>query len=266
MKIAALQMISGPDIGENLLRAERLIGQAAEKGAALAVLPEYFPMIGARETERLKAAEKEGHGRIQAFLASMAKLHSIWIAGGSLPLAATDPSRTRNSCLVYDDMGGLRARYDKIHLFSFDNEKERYEEGKSIEAGENISVCDSPFGKIGLSICHDIRFPELYRKMGEVDLIVVPAAFTEPTGIAHWEILLRARAVENQCYVIASAQGGVHPNGRRTHGNSMIVGPWGEILARMEKGEGIVMAEMDLSRIAEVRKTLPALRHRKLFS
>ena len=264
MKIAAIQMISGPEIGENLRKAERLIGQAAEGGARLVVLPEYFPMIGANDAGRLEAAESEGSGPIQGFLSGMARRHKIWLVGGSLPLLASRPDKTRNTCFAYDEQGEQRARYDKIHLFSFENGKERYEEGNSIEPGEQVAVCDTPFGKMGLSICYDLRFPELFRKMGEVDLIVVPAAFTEPTGIAHWEILLRSRAVENQCYVIASAQGGLHPNGRRTYGNSMIIDPWGEMLARMDKGEGIVMAEMELSRIEEVRKALPALRHRKL--
>ncbi|MBY0578799.1 MAG: carbon-nitrogen hydrolase family protein [Burkholderiales bacterium] len=264
MKIAAIQMVSGPEIDANLVEAARLIAQAAEEGAKLAVLPEYFPMIGARDVDRLEAREAEGSGPIQDFLSGMARRHRLWIVGGSLPLHAENTEKSRNTCFVYDDFGLQRARYDKIHLFSFENGAERYEEGLCIEAGEDVSVCDTPFGKMGIAICYDLRFPELFRKMGEVALIVVPAAFTQTTGLAHWELLLRSRAVENQCYVIASAQGGLHPTGRRTYGNSMIVDPWGEIVARMDKGAGIIMAQFDASRIVDVRSSLPALRHRKL--
>ncbi len=264
MKIAAIQMVSGPGVDENLKEAERLIRDASHAGAKLAVLPEYFPMIGAKDAERLKSRESEGKGMIQDFMSDMARRHAIWLVGGSIPLHATHPEKSRNVCFVYDERGLQRLRYDKIHLFSFDNGREKYEESHTIEAGENVGVCDSPFGKLGVAICYDLRFPELFRKMGEVDLIALPAAFTETTGAAHWEILLRSRAVENQCYVIASAQGGLHPTGRRTYGNSMIVDPWGTILCRMGKGAGVVTAEMDISRIDEVRKSLPALRHRRL--
>ena len=263
MKIAAIQMISGPEIDANLLEADRLLGQAAREGARLAVLPEYFPMIGAGDADRLKAREHEGSGPIQAFLSDRARHYAIWLVGGSLPLHAQDAGKSRNTCFVYDDQGRQRARYDKIHLFSFDDGRERYEEGLFIEGGESVSVCDTPFGKMGLAICYDLRFPELFRKMGEVDFIAVPAAFTETTGLAHWELLLGSRAVENQCYVVASAQGGLHPTGRKTYGNSMIIDPWGKILARMDKGSGVVFAEIEPSRIAAVRKRLPALQHKK---
>ena len=264
MKIAAIQMVSGPEIGGNLRAAERLIGEAAKRGAKLVVLPEYFPMIGAAESARRKAREREGQGAIQDFLSNMARQHAIWLVGGSLPLIANHPGKSRNTCFVYDEDGALRLRYDKIHLFSFDNGSEHYEEGDTIEAGESVAVCDSPFGKLGIAICYDLRFPELFRKMNDADIIAVPAAFTETTGIAHWEVLLRSRAVENQCYVIASAQGGIHSTGRRTYGNSMIIDPWGEILDRIDRGEGVVMAEIELSRIVEVRGMLPALRHKRL--
>lgn len=264
MKIAAIQMVSGPEIGVNLAEAGHLIAKAAEAGAKLAVLPEYFPMIGASDVDRLEAREAEGYGPIQDFLSGMAKRHAIWLVGGSLPLYAKNPEKSRNTCFVYDETGMQRARYDKIHLFSFENGTERYREGQSIEAGEDVSVCAAPFGKMGLAICYDLRFPELFRKMGEVDLVAVPAAFTETTGAAHWELLLRARAVENQCYVVAAAQGGLHPTGRRTYGNSMIVDPWGDVVARIDRGPGVVVAEFDLVRMEQVRKNLPVLQHRKL--
>ncbi len=266
MRVAAIQMISGPVVAENLKEAARLVAMAAEQGAVLAVLPEYFPMIGASEEDRLMAREPEGEGPIQDFLSSLAREHSIWLVGGSLPTYANHPGKSRNTCFVFDSEGIRRARYDKIHLFGFEHGSERYDEGQTIEAGESFSVCETPYGRMGIAICYDLRFPELFRKMGEVDFIVVPAAFTETTGQAHWELLIRARAVENQCHVIASAQGGGHPTGRRTFGNSIIVDPWVEIMARIEKGPGIVVAEMDPSRTQAVRNSLPALRHRKIVA
>lgn len=264
MKVAAIQMISGPEVAPNLATAGRLIAEAAAAGARLAVLPEYFPLIGASDEARLAARETEGHGPIQDFLAETARRHGLWLVGGSIPLAADDPARLRNSCLVFDPRGERVARYDKIHLFGFRKGEEHYDEAATIEAGDRVVAVDTPLGRIGLAICYDLRFPELFRAMGSVDLIVLPAAFTETTGRAHWEMLIRARAVENQCYVAASAQGGRHPTGRLTHGNSMIVDPWGEVLARLDKGEGVVVAELDPARTAEVRASLPALGHRKL--
>jgi nitrilase len=228
------------------------------------VLPEYFPLIGASDEARLAAREVAGRGPIQDFLADAARRHGVWLVGGSIPLAADDPAKLRNSCLVFDATGRQVARYDKIHLFGFRKGEEHYDEAATIEAGDRIAAVDTPVGRVGLAICYDLRFPELFRALGPVDLIVLPAAFTETTGRAHWEMLIRARAVENQCYVAASAQGGRHPNGRLTHGNSMIVDPWGDVLARMDKGEGVVAAELDPARIAEVRASLPALGHRKL--
>ena len=264
MKIAAVQMISGPDVGSNLETAGRRIAEAAATGARLVALPEYFPLIGATDEARLAARETPGTGPIQRFLADIARKHGVWLVGGSIPLAARDPDKLLNSSLVVDDRGRQVARYDKIHLFGFTKGEERYDEAATIEAGNQVVAFDSPFGRIGLAICYDLRFPELFREMGPVDLIVLPAAFTDTTGKAHWEMLLRARAVENQCYVLASAQGGRHPGGRMTHGNSMVVDPWGEILARIDKGEGVIVAELDAARIAEVRASLPALKHRKL--
>jgi deaminated glutathione amidase len=264
MRIAAVQMISGPEVAPNLATAGRLIADAAAAGARLVALPEYFPFIGASDEARLAAREAPGSGPIQDFLAAAAKRHDIWLVGGSIPLAADDPAKLLNTCLVFDAAGCCVARYDKIHLFGFRKGDEHYDEAATIEAGSDVIVVDTPAGRLGLAICYDLRFPELFRAMGRVDLIVVPAAFTDTTGRAHWELLLRARAVENQCYVLASAQGGRHPTGRMTHGNSMIVDPWGEVVARMDKGEGVVVAELDPNRIAEVRCSLPALNHRRL--
>jgi nitrilase len=257
-------MISGPDIAPNLATAGRLIAQAAGEGARLVALPEYFPMIGAKDADRLAAREKFGAGPIQDFLRDCASRHGIWLIGGSLPLEADDPAKLRNSCLVFDPQGEAVAHYDKIHLFGFRKGAESYDEAATIEAGGKPVAFDTPSGRVGLAICYDLRFPELFRRMGEVDLIVIPSAFTETTGLAHWELLLRARAVENQCYVLAPAQGGRHPNGRMTHGNSMIVDPWGEVKARLDKGEGVIVAELDHKRIDEVRTMLPALSHKVL--
>jgi nitrilase len=263
-RIAAVQMISGPDMAPNLATAGRLIGEAAAAGAQLVALPEYFPLIGATDADRLAAREVDGSGPIQDFLAAAAQKHGLWLVGGSIPLVANDPAKLRNSCLVFDPQGKRVARYDKIHLFGFRKGDEAYDEAATIERGDRVVAFDSPLGRIGIAICYDLRFPELFRALGEVDLLVLPAAFTETTGRAHWEMLLRARAVENQCYVLASAQGGQHPNGRMTHGNSMVIDPWGEVLARMDKGEGVVVAELNRLRLVEVRTSLPALKHRIL--
>jgi len=264
MKLAALQMISGPDVAPNLATAARLIDQAATAGAQLAVLPEYFPLIGASDDTRLTARETFGDGPIQHFLADAARRHNLWLVGGSLPLVSNNPAKMRNTCLVFNPQGACVARYDKIHLFGFRKGDEHYDEAATIEPGSDVVTCDTLFGRMGLSICYDLRFAELYHRINEVNLIVVPAAFTETTGRAHWEILLRARAIENQCYVVAAAQGGRHPTGRMTHGNSMLIDPWGEVLARMDKGEGVVMAEFDLQHLKDIRTRLPALQHRTL--
>jgi nitrilase len=257
-------MISGPDVLPNLATAGRLIAEAAAAGAQLVALPEYFPLIGASDVDRLAARESEGSGPIQDFLAAAAREHGIWLVGGSIPLLAEDPAKLRNSSLVFDPQGKRVARYDKIHLFGFRKGSESYDEAATIERGNQVVAFDTPLGRVGLAICYDLRFPELFRAMGPLDLLVLPAAFTETTGRAHWEMLLRARAVENQCYLLASAQGGLHPTGRMTHGNSMIVDPWGEVLARIDKGEGVVVAEFDPQRISDTRASLPALKHRIL--
>ena len=263
-RIAAVQMVSGPDIAQNLRDADRLVAEAAARGARLVALPEYFPLISGDETDKVRAREKEGEGPLQDFLRETALRHKVWLVGGSIPLEASVPEKVRNSCLVFDDVGRRVARYDKIHLFGFRRGTEQYDESRTIEAGGEAVAFDSPVGRVGLSICYDLRFPELYRSMGPVDLLVVPAAFTHTTGQAHWELLLRARAVENLCYVLASAQGGTHPGGRRTWGDSMVVDPWGAVLERLAQGPGVVTAEIDPARIAELRASLPALAHRKL--
>jgi len=263
-RIAAIQMVSGPEVDRNLAEADRLIGEAAAAGARLAVLPEYFPLITGDETAKVRICEQEGAGPLQDFLRDAARRHKLWLIGGSCPMAADRPDKVKNSTLVFDDDGRRVARYDKVHLFGFRKGEECYDESATIEAGNEVVAFEAPCGQVGLSICYDLRFPELFRAMGEVDLIVLPAAFTYTTGQAHWEILLRARAIENQCYVLASAQGGRHPSGRRTWGDSMIIDPWGEVLARLPEGPGVVVADLDPARIAEVRASLPALRHRKI--
>lgn len=264
VKVAAIQMASGPYVAANLSEAERLIEIAANQGARLVVLPEYFAIMGLKETDKVAVREEEGKGPIQSFLAKMAKKHKIWLVGGSIPLVSNFPNKVRNSCLVFDDKGQLAARYDKIHLFGLDLGNEHYHEEKTIESGDAIKVVDTPFGRIGLSICYDLRFPELYRAMKDVNIIVVPAAFTDTTGRAHWETLIRARAIENLSYVIASAQGGYHLSGRETHGNSMIVDPWGVILDRLPRGSGVVISTINPQYQASLRNSLPALKHRTI--
>jgi nitrilase len=264
IRIAAVQMASGPGVSANLNEARRLIAMAAAQGARLVALPEYFAIMGMHETDKVKVREVEGKGPIQKFLADTAREHSIWIVGGSVPLACDDPKKVRNSCLVYDDHGRQVARYDKIHLFGFDMGEEHYSEERTIQPGSAVQVVESPFGRIGLSICYDLRFPELYRAMKDVDIIVVPSAFTETTGKAHWETLIRARAIENLAYVLAPAQGGYHLNGRETHGDSMIVDPWGVVLDRLPRGSGVVGAGINPAYLQRLRTSLPALKHRVL--
>lgn len=264
-QVCAIQMVSGTSVEVNLSRAEVLIGEAAERGARLVLLPEYFCFMGRRDTDKLSISESYGNGPIQNFLAECAKRHDIWLLGGTLPLKSEEPDRIYNSMLVFGPDGKCHARYDKIHLFGFRKGEESYDESISIRPGESrAQVFDAPAGRVGLSVCYDLRFPELYRAMGDVSLIVVPAAFTYTTGSAHWEILLRARAIENQCYVLASAQGGKHENGRRTWGHSMLIDPWGDVLACLPEGEGRVEGHIDPARIGDVRLSLPALRHRTM--
>ena len=264
VRIAGVPMASGPKVSTNLNEAGRLIAMAAAQGARLVALPEYFAIMGLQETDKVRVREADGKGPIQQFLADAAREHKIWIIGGSVPLASGDPKKVRNSCLVYDDKGRRVARYDKIHLFGFDMGDEHYSEERTIEAGNLVQTVEAPFGRIGLSICYDLRFPELYRAMKEVDIIVVPSAFTETTGKAHWETLIRARAIENLAYVLAPAQGGYHLNGRETHGDSMIVDPWGVVLDRLPRGSGVVSAGINPEYLKRLRENLPALKHRIL--
>ncbi len=264
IRVAAVQMASGPNVAANLAEAERLIEMAAAAGARLVALPEFFAIMGMKDTDKVAVRETEGKGPIQKFLAAQAKKLGIWLVGGSVPMACDNPKKVRNSCLVYDDKGRLVARYDKIHLFGLDLGNEHYKEQTTIEPGDRVVVVETPFGRLGLSVCYDLRFPELYRAMSNVDLIVVPAAFTATTGKAHFETLIRARAIENLAYVIAPAQGGYHISGRETHGDSMIVDPWGNILDRLPRGSGVVVAGVNRAYQESLRKSLPALKHRTL--
>lgn len=262
VRVAAIQMASGPNVSANLAEAEQLIELAVDAGACLVALPEFFCIMGMKDADVVKVREAEGSGPIQTFLSRMAKKHRIWLVGGSVPLEAGDPNKVRNSCLVYDDRGKQVARYDKIHLFGLNLGNEQYQEANLIESGDKVVVINSPFGRIGLSICYDLRFPELYRAMPDVDIIMVPSAFTATTGRAHFETLIRARAIENLAYVVAPAQGGYHLSGRETHGDSMIVDPWGVVLDRLARGSGVAVANINPAYQASLRKSLPALKHR----
>lgn len=266
-RVAAVQMTSEPEVGPNLTRAGELLAQAAAAGAGLVVLPENFAAMPLKERERRVIAEAPGDGPIQAFLSDQAARHGLWIAGGTIPLARQDDPRPAAACLLYNEHGHVVARYDKIHLFDvrLPDGDEHYCESANTFPGSDVVTTGSPAGWLGLAVCYDVRFPELFREMLDqgVQTVVLPSAFTAPTGQAHWETLLRARALENQCWFIAAAQSGRHPNGRQTHGDSMIVDPWGHIVARRETGPGIVVADIDLERQAEIRKRFPVLTHRR---
>ena len=272
MKIAAVQMVSTPDVARNLHAAARLVQRAAEAGATLVALPEYFCLMGHHDADKLAMAEAPGDtdtGPVQGFLSAAAREHGVWLVGGTLPVKTAASDRVLNRCCVYAPDGTEAAHYDKIHLFAFDNGCESYDEGRTLLAGSAPVAVQAGALRVGLSICYDLRFPELYRALmlPPCDVLCVPAAFTHTTGRAHWELLLRARAVENQCYVLAAAQGGTHANGRRTWGHSMVVDPWGEVLAVCEagdEGEGLALAQIDPARMAQVRAQLPALVHRRL--
>jgi nitrilase len=265
--VAAVQMVSKTDIGANLRDAGELIGRAVRAGARLIVLPEYFCIMGRSDRDKVAAREADGQGPIQSFLAAEAARHGVWLVGGTIPLDAQQSDRVKNSVLVYDPQGKRVARYDKIHLFAFSRGEESYDEARTIAPGRELSsfafqADGGPNIKVGLSVCYDLRFPELYRALVPVDLILVPAAFTATTGRAHWETLLRARAIENLCYVLASAQGGRHENGRATFGHSMLIDPWGKVLAMQDEGPGVVVGTIDTQIIAQMRSDLPALAHR----
>jgi predicted amidohydrolase len=266
--VAAIQMASGPNVSANLLEAGKLIERAVTAGACLVVLPENFAIMGASEQDKVQAREPFGAGAIQDFLAQQAARHGIWLVGGTMPLSTGDPSKIRAAALVFDDKGRLVARYDKLHLFDVHIEEsgENYTESATIEAGSGVVVVDTPCGKLGLAVCYDLRFPELFRAMLDqgIQVIAVPAAFTAITGRAHWETLVRARAIENLCYVIAAAQGGYHLSGRETHGDSMIVDPWGIVLQRLPRGTGFITADIDYQRLTSIRRNFPAVQHRRL--
>ncbi|MET3134406.1 putative amidohydrolase [Oxalobacteraceae bacterium GrIS 1.11] len=262
--VAAIQMISSPSVAENMATARRLVGQAAAGGATLVLLPEYWAIMGQQDSDKVAHAERPGAGPIQDCMAQLAREHGIWLVGGTLPLVSDEAGKVYNTTQVYDPQGLPAGRYDKIHLFGFSRGSEAYDEARTIVPGATVASFEAPFGRVGLSVCYDLRFPELYRAMGPCALIVVPAAFTHTTGLAHWEILLRARAIENQCYVLAAAQGGLHPNGRRTWGHSMLIDPWGEIKAVLPEGEGVVKGDIDSLLLASVRESLPALKHRTM--
>jgi deaminated glutathione amidase len=266
MKIAAAQMVSTPELQTNLQAARRLIRRAADAGAQLVALPEYFCLMAQNDRDKLAIAEAPGDGPIQQMLSDAARESGLWLIGGTLPVRSSDPERVLNASCVFGPDGAQVARYDKIHLFKYDNGRESYDEGRAIQAGHSPLSFQAGEVRVGLSVCYDLRFPELYRALMHppCDLLAVPSAFTHTTGKAHWELLLRARAVENQCYVLAAAQGGLHPNGRRTYGHSMVVDPWGGVVCVLEEGEGLVFADVDKSRIASVRTQLPALQHRRL--
>ena len=263
-KIAAVQMISAPTVPENLVSARRLITQAAEQGAKLVLLPEYWAALESRDAEKIGHAEPADNGPIQSFMSGIAKEHGIWLLGGTLSLASPVPNKVLNTMMVYNPEGERVARYDKIHLFSYSKGDESYDESRAITPGSEVVTFDAPFGRVGLSVCYDLRFPELYRAMGNCALIVMPAAFVYTTGKAHWEILLRARALENQCYLLASGQGGRHPTGRKTFGHSMLINPWGEVVDVLVEGEGIVIGDMDIDNMMDIRERLPALKHRRI--
>jgi predicted amidohydrolase len=268
--IAAVQMTSGADVGANLRRAGQLLEQARAAGAVVALLPENFSFIGNRDADKRSIAEQPGQGLVQDFLAATAARLGLWIIGGTTPLkGATQDARVTNSCLVYDARGTRVARYDKIHLFDVDvpdKPGESYRESAHVARGAEVVLVDTPAGRVGLSVCYDVRFPELYRQLsaGGAEILVVPAAFTVPTGRAHWEVLLRARAVENLCYAVAAAQSGVHPSGRETYGDSLIVDWWGRVLDRLPRGSGVVSAAIDRAGLAQARAGFPALAHRVL--
>lgn len=267
-KVAAVQMSSGDRLEDNLRRAEELLAEAHAEGCTMAVLPENFAYIGVRDHDKLAVAEEDGEGPIQAFLSDAAKRHAMWIVAGSLPLRSARPSLVFGACYVFDDEGGVRAMYRKIHLFDVDlpDSAESYRESASMDRGGEVVATDTPVGRLGVTICYDVRFPELYRRLVDdgATVFTVAAAFTRTTGAAHWHALLRARAIENVSYVVAAAQHGRHPNGRQTYGHSMIVDPWGRVLAEKEAGDGLAIAGIDPMLAEKIRRGFPVLEHRRL--
>jgi nitrilase len=262
-------MASGPNVGANLLEAERLIAQAAAEGAGLVVLPENFALMGEKDGALLSIVEEEGTGPLQNFLAQQAARNKLWLVGGTIPLRASEAGKVRAACLLFDASGRCVARYDKLHLFdvSLSGGEERYCESLIIEPGQDTVIADTPFGKVGLAVCYDLRFPELFRCLVEqgMEILALPSAFTALTGRAHWEPLVRARAIENLCYVVAAGQGGFHASGRTTHGDSMIIDPWGVVLARLPRGSGVINADLDPKRLHSTRCNFPTIKHRRLI-
>ena len=268
-KIAAIQMASGPQVQGNLMEAARLIKEAAKKGADMVVLPESFAIMGHTEAERVAIAEEEGPGGfIQDVLSQLAESLGVWIVSGTIPLKTDDPTKSTASSLMYDDKGKQVARYDKIHMFDvvIEGSDETYDESATTVAGSDLVVVDTPFGKIGMTVCYDLRFSKQFRLLTEqgAEILLVPSAFTDLTGKAHWKPLLRARAIENLCYVIAPAQGGYHVNGRTTHGNSMVIDYWGKVVDVATKGSKVIMIDVNLDAQRKVRKNFPVLKHRRL--
>jgi nitrilase len=267
VRVATIQMVSTPDVKANLSQMQDLVQQAAAEDAEFAILPEYFPLISDDETDKLQIVENFGNGPIQEMLAEQARQHGLWLMAGSIPIRSDDPLRVASSCLLYNPDGECIARYDKIHLFDVcvnKEEEEAYNESNTIIPGREVVVAETAFARLGLSICYDLRFPELYRELvsKRATIITVPSAFTYSTGKRHWEMLLCTRAVENLCFVIASGQGGQNTEKRRTWGHSMIIDPWGNILCSLEEGPGVACADLDLARVDELRSSFPALQHR----
>jgi len=269
-KVAVIQMTSSAEVQQNLQTAAKLINEAVKQKAQLIVLPENFGFMGFDDAARMAIAEEYGTGVLQEFLETQARQHDVWIIGGTIPIKTLSPDRVRSASLLFDNQGQCVSRYDKIHLFDVyvADINKNYVESASTEPGERVVISKTPFGKLGLSICYDIRFPELYRQQIQegAELLAIPAAFTQVTGEVHWEILCRARAIENLAYVFASGQSGTHENGRQTYGHSLIIDPWGKVLAKIETGEGVIVADIDLQAQQEIRKKFPSLSHRGIFS
>ena len=266
-KVAAIQMASGPNVKANLAEAEKLIKIAVQQQAELVVLPENFAIMGMAETDKVKIAEDLGSGLLQDFLKAQAMKHNIWLVGGTIPLRSEEAGKAYASCLLINPQGELAGRYDKIHLFdvTIEASDESYTESETVSAGKDIVVVDTPFGRLGLAVCYDLRFPELFRAMVEqkMEICALPSAFTSLTGRVHWESLLRSRAIENLTFMIAADQGGYHVGGRETHGDSMIVDPWGQVLNRLPHGTGVVVADIDIGKLVHTRKMFPALEHKR---
>jgi len=268
LKIAAIQMVSTTRFDDNLEMAKSLIVEASKQGASLVVLPEYFALMGLRESDKFEYVEKHNSGSMQSMLKELTKQLNIWIVAGTHPIESDDVKRPYGRCYVFNNSGEVVTWYDKIHLFdvNIDDQKKNYCESKYSMPGDAVVSFESPWGKIGLAVCYDLRFPELFRRLLEMDckIFLLPAAFTFKTGEAHWEILIKARAVENLCYFVTSAQGGLHENGRETWGHSMIVSPWGTVLAELSSGSGYILSDIDLQEQSKIRKEFPVLSHKKL--